>query len=106
MTGHDFVMDTYQFLRWCLKTTGLVHVCRDEGRGRGEMSGANERSQKEVGVEALAKTHRPEMYGKQINFFCRVQLLVIFFKSLMEYLLFQATLNPLYLCLPSPRAEE
>lgn len=35
MTGHDFVMDTYQFLRWCLKTTGLVHVCRDEGRGRG-----------------------------------------------------------------------
>lgn len=104
MTADNFVMDTYQFLRWPLKTTGLAHVCRDEGEGRGEMSGTNKRPQKDVGVEALAKTHRPEMYDEQINFFYRVQLLVIFFKkkSLMEYLLFRGTLNTLYLCLFLP----
>ena len=57
MTGDKFVMGAHQFFRGHLKTTGLVLVCRYEGRGREEVwgggDGTNKSLPREVGIEDL-----------------------------------------------------
>lgn len=56
-------MDSHQFLGRLLKITGPAHMCRNEGLGR-EMSGTNQRPQREASIQAWVKTqYCPEMYN-------------------------------------------